>query len=240
MEQFPIREMVPLMMEDFKPKIWPVSDKNLTNNEQILDYLSPHIYSKGASLLRLLEYIAVNETFQTAVASIFSVNSTSNVLSTFYSNFDLPTLLNTTVTTEEFLRSWLEERNYPIVTIDLIPNNGSGNSTTLIFRQSRYFGSFALDGSSLDPNYKWKIYMECDLGGLQNGDDLNLTAGYESSKLKFIFDSSTENIQLVDEEYQWIKCNKDFYSFHVTEYISYGEDQHALWQYFELLFNEVC
>jgi aminopeptidase N len=236
MEQFPIREMVPLMMNDFKPSISPVSNKNLTNNEEILDYLSPDIYSKGASLLRLLEYIAGNETFQTAVRDIFSVTDVSNVLNTFYSNFDFNTLLNTTtITAEEFLRSWLEERNYPIVTIDFIPNN-----KTLIFRQTRYFGSFALDNSALDPNYVWNIYMECDIGGFQNETDYNLTANYVSSRLKFIFQSSTEVIQLSDDEYIWIKCNKDFYSYQVTEYVSYEEDKHALWQRFELLFNEVC
>ncbi len=53
MEQFPLREMIPLMIDDFKPNIWPISNKNLTNNQQILDYLSINIYSKGASSIRI-------------------------------------------------------------------------------------------------------------------------------------------------------------------------------------------
>ena len=241
MEQFPILEVVPLMMDDFKPSIWPVSNKNLTNNDQILDYLSMNIYSKGASFLRQLEYIFGKETFQTAVRSILSINESSNILQTFYSNFDLNTALNTEVTTEEFLRSWLEERNYPLVTIELLYNNNSvTKTTTVIFHQTRYLGSFALNDSTLDPNYVWKIYMECDLGGSRSEGSVNLTDNHAPSKLKFIFNSTDYTIDLVDEEYLWIKCNKDFYSFQVTDYISSQDDPYALWQYLELLFIEVC
>jgi aminopeptidase N len=241
MEQFPIREMVPLMMDDFKPSIWPVSNKNLTNNEQILDYLSTNIYSKGASLLRLLEYIVGPETFQTAVRSIFSITQQEHLYSTFYSNFDLNTSLNTTVTAEELLRSWLEERNYPIVTIDLIRSNDTIQNTTVIFRQTRYFGSFALNHSLSDPDYAWKIYMECDLGGVRDEDNWNLTANYSPSKIRFLLQSSTEVIQILNEDFLWIKCNKDFYSYHVTEYVSSEDNPYVLYEYLELLFpDEVC
>jgi aminopeptidase N len=227
MEQFPLREIIPFMIDDFKPNIWPISNRNLTNNQQILDSLSIHIYSKGASLFRLLEYIVGIERFQIAVRNILLIND----LNTFYSNFD--TLLNTTITVEEFIRSWIEERNYPLVTINFISNN----DTTLIFHQTRYLG---LNDSSLDSNYAWKIYMECDLGGLHDVDGWNYTANYAPSKLKFIFDSSTYNITLPDVEYLWIKCNKNFYSYQITEYVSDGEDIYGLWRTFEYLFTEVC
>ncbi|CAF0728875.1 unnamed protein product [Adineta steineri] len=236
MEQFPIREMVPLMMDDFKPSMWPISNHNLTNNEEILDYLSTHIYSKGASLLRLMEYMVGNDTFQTAVRSIFNETDVSNILNTFYSNLVLPAALNTSITAEDFFHSWLDERNYPIVTVDFIPSNGTENKTTITFFQARYFGSFALDSSSLDPNYKWKIYMECDLGGSKDGDIWNLTDNHAPKKINFMFDSSTETFEL-DGEYLWIKCNKDFYSFQVTEYVYKGGDPHTLWQAFELVFR---
>ncbi|CAF0756114.1 unnamed protein product [Adineta steineri] len=237
MEQFPIREMVPLMMDDFKPSMWPISNHNLTNNEEILDYLSTHIYSKGASLLRLMEYVVGNDTFQTAVRSIFNETDVSNILNTFYSNLILPAALNTSITAEDFFHSWLDERNYPIVTVDFFPSNGTENKTTITFFQARYFGSFALDSSSLDPNYKWKIYMECDLGGSKDGDIWNLTDNHAPKKINFMFDSSTETFEL-DEEYLWIKCNKDFYSFQVTEYVYKGGDPHTLWQAFELVFRD--
>lgn len=233
MEQFPLREMVPLMIDDFKPSALPISNKNLTNNEQILHSLSINLYSKGAALLRLLEYLVGMETFQSAIKTILPIDALSNVLEIFYSNFD--TLLNTTTTVEAFLRSWLEERNYPRVTIEFLPKNESTQNTTFIFRQNRYSGSF-----QSDENSTWKIYMECDLGGIEDDENWNLTANYSLSKIIFLFDSSVHTIEFFDEEYRWIKCNKDFYSYQVTEYTSDGNDRYRFWRSFALLFKEVC
>ncbi|CAM4813065.1 unnamed protein product [Rotaria magnacalcarata] len=235
MEQFPIREIVPLMMDDFKPNIWPVSNKNLATNEEILDYLSISVYNKGASLLRLLEHIVGDDVFQSAVSQVVSISDTSNILSTFYSNFNFNEALNTTVTAEEFLRSWLEEKNYPIVNV----NFESGNeSTTVIFRQTRYIGSFALNNSLSDPDYAWKIFVECDLGGSSTDGNWNLTTNHVKSKLKFLFDTSSYTIEIPNENYLWIKCNKDFYSFQVTEYLSPGDKILEVWEHFETLFND--
>lgn len=234
MEQFPLREMMPLMIDDFKPNILSISNKNLTNNEQIIDYLSLNLYSKGASLLRLLEHIVGDEIFRTAVSNIILIDDLSNVLDTFYSNFD--TLLNTTVTVEEFLRSWIEEKSYPLVTV----NFTSGNDTRLIFHQIRYSGLFQSNDSLLEENNTWKIYIECDLGGLNDGGSWNFTGNYNSSRIKFFFETSTHTIDLPDEEFLWIKCNKNFYSYYITEYITNGEDTYSLWRSFYFLFTEVC
>jgi len=231
MEQFPLREMIPFMIDDFKPNIWSISNNNLTNNEQILDSLSINIYSKGSSLFRLLEYIVGIERFQISIRNILLINDLSNKLNIFYSNFD--TLLNTTITVEEFINSWIKERNYPLVTINFISNN----DTTLVFHQTRYS---VLNNSLLNQNYNWKIYIECDLGGLRDVNGWNYTANYSPSKIKFILDSSIYNITLPNVEYLWIKCNKDFYSYQITEYISSTDDIYGLWRTFEYLFNEVC
>lgn len=239
MEQFPIREMVPLMMDDFKPSIWPVSNKNLTNNDEILDYLSINVYSKGASLLRLVDYIFGDTQFLQAVKNILPITDVSNILPTFYSQFDLPTVLNTTITTEEFLRSWLEEINYPLVTIDWIPSSPESNITKLTFRQARYYGSYVLDDTGLDLNYLWKVYMECDLGGSYDANTWDVMDNYAPSRLKFMFDQPNITIELENEEYLWIKCNKNFYSFQVTEYIYKEGNPFDIWGYFEELVPQV-
>ncbi|CAF2517007.1 unnamed protein product [Rotaria sp. Silwood2] len=238
MEQFSVREMIPLMMDDFKPSIWPVSNKDLTNNAQIFDYLSVNIYSKGASFLRLLEYIIGNDAFQAAVKEIVSINDVTMVLETFYSKLEFPQILNATVTPKEFLRSWLEEKNYPLVTVELIQSNDTTTSTIINFRQARYYGSFEYNSSSANPNYVWKIYMECDLGGIRGENYLNLTENHVKSRIKFMLESSSHTIELQNEQYAWIKCNKDFYSYQVTEYMSNGPDIYELWQHFVYLFYE--
>ena len=238
MEQFPVREMVPLMMDDAKPSIWPVSNKDFTSNEQIIDSLSPMTYSKGASLLRLLENVVGDEKFQAAVIDALTAPGGSGILTTFYSSLSSEPILGTTVTPEAFLRSWIEERNYPLVTVDFIPGNDSSNATA-IFRQTRYLGSFSLNDSSLDRNYLWKIYMECQVGGVIAGESVNLTGNIEPTTRKFLLQTATETVDLLNGDYAWIKCNKDFYSYQVTEYVSYTDDSHLLWEYFELLFNQV-
>lgn len=233
MEQFPLREMIPLMIDDFKPSILPISNKNLTTNEQILDSLSIDLYSKGAALLRLLEYIVGVDEFQSAVRNILPVNDLSNVLTVFYSSFN--PLLDSSITVDEFLRSWLEERNYPIVTIEFLPKNETNQNTTIIFRQNRYTGLFASEQTST-----WNIYIECDLGGTDESGMENLTSNYNQSRIKFLLQSSVYTLELNNEDYLWIKCNKDFYSYHVNEYIFNGEDKYNLWKSFQLLFREVC
>ena len=226
------------MMDDAKPSTWPVSNNNLTSNEQIIDSLSPIIYNKGASLLRLLEYLVGEEKFRSAVIEAIAMPGGNGMLSTFFSSLSSETLLNTSVNVEEFLRSWLEERNYPLVTVDFLPGNGSSNAS-VIFRQTRYLASVSLNDSALDRNYLWKIYMECQVGGVANEEGVDLTANIEPTTRKFLFETATETLELSRGDYAWIKCNKDFYSYQVTEYVSYTDDPHLLWEYFDQLFDQV-
>ena len=120
------------------------------------------------------------ETFQSAVQNVLLVDDLSTVLNTFYSNFN--PILNTTATVEEFLRPWLEERNYPIVTIDFIPKNETYQNTTFIFRQNLYSGSF-----ENTQNPTWKIYIECDVGGIVDNGNWNLTSQLCSIKNSISF-----------------------------------------------------
>ena len=231
MEQFPLREMISSMSHDFKPSILPISNRNITTNEQILDSLSVDLYSKGAALFRLLEYLVEPDQFQSAVRNVLPVSDLSNVLTTFYTSFDV--LLNTSMTVDEFLRPWLEERNYPIVTIEFIPQNETYQNTTIIFRQNRYSGSLPSNQGSI-----WNIYIECDLGGTDHSGLSNLTDNYKESEINFLFKSSVYTWELPNEEYLWIKCNKDFYSYHLTEYLFDGENRFGLWRSFQSLFKE--
>ena len=240
MEQFPVREMVPFMMDDAKPSTRPVSNANLASNEQILDCLSPSAVSKGASLLRLLEHILGANTFQAAVIDAIQSNNGSDALTGFYSNMNTGIAVNSSVTVPSLLRTWLEERNYPIVTVDVVRNNDTTqNTTTLVFRQSRYLASPSFNTSALTPNYLWNIYLECQLGGSTDGNGQNLTSNVEMTTRKFLLETPTTTVELKDVDFLWIKCNKDFYSYVVTEYVTNDDDQLRLYDYFELLFNTV-
>jgi hypothetical protein len=59
------------------------------------------------------------------------------------------------------MKNWLEEQNYPLLNVNLTVEN---NETKVIFTQSRFIISNALNSSELDKNYRWKINIQCVLG----------------------------------------------------------------------------
>ncbi|CAF4170650.1 unnamed protein product, partial [Adineta steineri] len=101
----------------------------------------------------------------------------------------------------------------PLVNIDL---NIENNSTKLTFTQSRFILSDIFNISHLNKDYRWKINLECVLGGNHNSDSDIIDIG--NDKINFILDDE-QKIQIIsDKSYSWIKCNRDFQSFHVTKY----------------------
>ncbi|CAF0728802.1 unnamed protein product [Adineta steineri] len=111
------------------------------------------------------------------------------------------------------MKSWLNEMNYPLVNIDL---NIENNSTKLTFTQSRFILSDIFNISHLNKDYRWKINLECILGGNHNSDSDIIDIG--NDQINFILDDE-QKIQIIsDKSYSWIKCNRDFQSFHVTKY----------------------
>lgn len=238
MEQFVVREIVPIMIDDGKSKVWPVSNRNLTNNAEVIDSLAPLVFNKGAALLRRLEYVVGTERFQAAVIAAVENPEDDGNLESFYASLNTQNIPNTVVTPESFLRAWLEEQNYPEVTIEFTPGNETMNATA-IFRQTRHLASREFDTTGLNSAYVWPIFMECQLGGTYDGDFLNVSGNIEASMDPFVFNAETLTMEFPGGDYQWIKCNKDFYSYIVTDYIFAGDDVHRLWEYFDLLFPDV-
>src|SRR5579871_3125408 len=98
------------MWEDAKPSSHPVVVKNITGVLEILSYLDAITYYKGSSILRMLEKIVGADQFRTSLQNYlksyaFNVGN----LNMFYN--DLFTNINGTGT--EFIKTWLDEINYP-------------------------------------------------------------------------------------------------------------------------------
>lgn len=237
-EQFAVREIVPILIDDGKANIWPVSNENLTSNAQIIDSFSPILFSKGAALLRLLERIVDSGRFQTAVVAGVTNSAADGILVDFYTSLNSVNLPGSDLTPEKFLQAWINEQNYPEVTIEFTPANGTESNTTIVFRQTRHLVSHETDSTNLNPNYVWPIYMECQFGGTFDGEFLNATGDVEDADI-FLFENETLTLEIPNKNYQWIKCNKDFYSYVVTDYISMEDDPHRLWEFFDQIFTEV-
>ena len=149
-------EVIPVMWDDAKPSSHAITVKNLTSPAEITSIFDSITYSKGASVLRMLEKIVGADTFRDSLREYLALNA-----------FDIgdPTVfynkLFTNISGEEFLKNWLEEMNFPILNVHLQANE---NGTYVTFNQSRFIISDALDISHLASDYRWKISIQCVLG----------------------------------------------------------------------------
>jgi hypothetical protein len=124
-----------------------------------------------------------------------------------------------TITPQEYMERWLLQKNYPLVYIDL-KQNASTSHTIVDFKQDRFLLSEDKIPGLIDDSpfgFKWPIYLKCRAGGSisLNGQINHLIEN--SVDFNFFLNESTGSIEL-DSSYTWIKCNKDFRGFYVTDY----------------------
>ena len=192
--------VIPVMWDDAKPSSHPIVVKNVTSAAEITSLFDSITYSKGASILRMLELRVKSPKFQENLQKYLTANKFSvGDPNTFYND-----LFNDT-SGEDFMRNWLEEQNFPLLKVNLsIEDNG----TQIIFTQSRFIISDVLNTSSLNETYLWKIFTNCELGNEQDPDRFPI-------ELRLETEEKTENIS---GSYSWIKCNRNFQGFFVTDY----------------------
>jgi glutamyl aminopeptidase len=148
--------VIPVMWDDAKPSSHPIVVKNVTSTAEITSLFDSITYSKGASILRMLEKIVGSDTFRNSLRDYLKINRFDvGDPTVFYNN------LFTNTSGEEFMKNWLEEANYPLLNVNLTVENGE---TKIVFNQSRFIISNALNSSHLDKNYRWKIQVQCVLG----------------------------------------------------------------------------
>ncbi|CAF0733249.1 unnamed protein product [Rotaria sordida] len=218
-------EVIPVMWDDAKPSSHPVVVRNVTSAADITSLFNSITYSKGASILRMLEKIVGSNTFRDGLRDYLKTNA-----------FDIgdPTIfynkLFKNISGEKFMKNWLEELNYPILNVDLNVNN---NGTYITFNQSRFIISNVLDSSNLNSNYRWMINIQCVLGG--NYSDSDITNLGEDT-IDFILETEQETQFLPGKFYTWIKCNRDFQGFFVTNYLS-NLSTYSSWQHFSFVLD---
>jgi aminopeptidase N len=144
------------MWDDAKPSSHPIVVQNVTSAAEITSLFDSITYSKGASILRMLEKIVESNIFRENLQNYLKTNA-FNVgnPSTFYNG------LFVNRSGEEFMKNWLEEKNYPLLNVNLTIEN---NITQIIFTQSRFIISNILNSSELNQTYQWKINIQCVLG----------------------------------------------------------------------------
>ncbi|CAF3867869.1 unnamed protein product [Rotaria magnacalcarata] len=213
-------EVMPVMWDDAKPSSHPIIVANVTTAADITSLFDSITYSKGASILRMLERIVGSNTFRDGLRDYLKVNAFDiGDPSIFYNK------LFTNVSGEKFMKNWLEEMNYPILNVHLKVNH---NGTYVTFNQSRFIISNVLDSSNLTSDYRWMISIQCILGG--NSSTVDIT-NLGDDTIDFILETEEETQYLPGKFYTWIKCNRNFQGFYVTKYTS-DLSTASMWQHF--------
>ena len=144
------------MWDDAKPSSHPIAVKNVTDAAEITSLFDSITYSKGASILRMLEKTVGADRFRDGLRDYLANNAFDvGDPTSFYNQ------LFATTSGEEFMKNWLDELNYPLLHVNLTVENGE---TRVLFTQSRFILSDALNVSLLNQDYRWKINVRCVLG----------------------------------------------------------------------------
>ena len=200
-------DLIPVMWDDAKPSSHPIVVHDIRTTNDINSLFDSILYLKGTSIVRMLEKMVGSDRFRSSLNEFLSIDGFDiadpvDFYRPLFDNFD----------GEGFVKNWLEEANYPLIKVDLTVENGN---TKLSFTQSRFIISDALNISSLNSTYRWKINMTCVLGGNYPNDDVSNVPG---ETLMFYFDQEQDNRVLSGKSYSWIKCNQDFQGLFVTQY----------------------
>ena len=124
------------------------------------------------------------------------------------------------ITPEEYMEQWLLQKNYPLVYTEIKTNPSTGN-TVVNFKQDRFLLSEDQIPGLIDNSpfgFKWPIYLKCRAGGYINpfnGKKEHLKDG--TVDFNYFLVDKEGSIEL-DSSYTWIKCNKDFKGYYVTDY----------------------
>ena len=138
---------------------------------------------------------SVRHVFKRLSLPVWTNSAADGILADFYTSLNSQNLPGSELTPENFLQAWISEQNYPEVTIEFTPANGTESNTTIVFRQTRHLVSHEFDSTNLNPNYVWPIYMECQFGGTFDGAFLNATGNVEDAG-SFVFENETLTLEI--------------------------------------------
>ncbi|CAF1214222.1 unnamed protein product [Didymodactylos carnosus] len=157
-------DVIGVMWDDAKPSSHPISVHNVSTAGHITSLFDSITYSKGASILRMLEKIVGENEFRDGLRTYLKQNAFDvGNPDDFYNNLTFPNPL----TGKEFMNNWLEELNFPLLNVHMTLTS---SGTVLNFTQSGNHANqnhtvdieplnpFYLDSSQLSVTIKDKYF----------------------------------------------------------------------------------
>uniref|UniRef100_A0A1B0GMW6 Aminopeptidase n=1 Tax=Phlebotomus papatasi TaxID=29031 RepID=A0A1B0GMW6_PHLPP len=203
-EQFLIEDLHGVMELDSKVASHPIVQQATTPDE-ITALFDSIAYSKGASIIRMLEGFVTSEVFRTGVQKFLrDFRYKSVVTADFFRYMDEVTDDDMNVT--QIMSTWTEQKGYPVVFVKRV------NDTTYELTQERFLlNPDSKEEETEDSPFLWHIpitYMS---------DKTN------SDKVLWMKPSDT-NIQInIGSESKWIKVNDKQIGYYIVNYDNWDE-----------------
>ena len=159
---------------------------------QLFDAIS---YSKGGSVLRMLENYLGEKDFQSGIRHYMNKHS--------YGNAETRDLWDSLAhasgkPVEQVMDSWVQQTGFPII-------NVSKKGGSLLVDQDRFLYENILDNQSVKDQTRWQIPLNVGFHG-------------DTSPISVLFADETTKINLPSETGEWIKLNLDQTGFYRVNY----------------------
>uniref|UniRef100_T1GQI9 Aminopeptidase n=1 Tax=Megaselia scalaris TaxID=36166 RepID=T1GQI9_MEGSC len=172
------------------------------NPDQITEIFDTITYSKGSSIIRMLEDFIGPEIFRKSVTKYLEDNKYGNTeTADFLDAIDAQE--EVTINVKEIMRTWTEQMGLPLVEVEKL------STTSFRLTQKRFFSNPEDYNGVYDDsvfNYKWSI-------------PITYRTNLNSEVKREWFYYNQESIDIVlDAEPQWIKFNSDQYGYYRVNY----------------------
>ncbi|KAL1501645.1 hypothetical protein ABEB36_006939 [Hypothenemus hampei] len=202
--QLVVKEQQDALKVDAYPNSIPLSNKaeNVATKADLSTEFGTISYSKGASIIKLINYLLGDDAFHNALSKYLTAFKYSNPTAVNLTHY-LQSSYNGTVNLEIVLNEWINASGYPLVTVTVNENNTISIST-------RKFSS-SLNQTGEDLTSKWWIPLTYTTSDKPNFDNNEVT--WIDPELLSSF-----HTQLPANNESWIIVNLQAHGFYRVDY----------------------
>ncbi|GAB0087435.1 hypothetical protein DMENIID0001_017360 [Sergentomyia squamirostris] len=201
-DQFLIETLHGVMELDSKVASHPINQEASTPDE-ITALFDSIAYSKGASLIRMLEGFITKEVFQSKVHNFIKDNEYKAVVTAdFLHAMDKDSAVNVS----EIMLTWLEQKGYPVITVK------KSSETTYELSQGRFLlNPDSKDKETENSPFKWHV-------------PITYKSDVKNSDAVLWLKPTDNNLQVnLEASSNWIKINNDQVGYYIVNYDNWNE-----------------
>lgn len=203
MEQFLLEEVHRVLITDATQSSHPII-QSIGHPREIAEYFDYISYSKGAAILRMLEFFLSKEYFQEGL-SLYLKTYHHRTVKTEDLWRELSTITREGLDISEIMDTWTKQKGYPFVTLKRDPND----RTVFIAKQQRFLLDPDTESSEVTHHgYIWKIPLSYYTSEM---DDVKVIWINSDNEVTF-------QVRLDDPDNSWVKFNVNSSGYYLVNY----------------------